>query len=560
MLKDLTDSYGILVGISACIGLLVGLSVIAFLSLHGSIWCFTSAFIGTYSWVVIIIPTVGLGTSYLVVRFLARAKTTGCGTHHFLEVYHYEGGIISGRDTAGKTLASVLTIGLGGSAGLEGPSLLLGGGIASTLCQRLNIRREQLKLYLLAGAAAGVSAVFKAPLTGILFALEIPYQRDLAVEAFIPATVSSITAYFTLAGVLGVEILFPPILTLVTPSVSMVLHSFAIGLIAVLCGVFFIEVYNIFGRLKSWLNASGLACALVGGVTLGVIGLCVPQVLGIGYDTIRTMATGEFYESPPGFLASLIIFKALATSITLNTGGSGGLFIPSIYVGAVLGALYSKAVLQTFSEVVVMAAMAATIAVTNKTLLTSVAFVAETVGPSSVIPTLVAAATSYFVSGTHSFYRYVQPIERPVEEEEAVAMLFHAAEKNKSLQNLRGNKVSDLMTPDPVALTENMNICEAIDTIREHSFRAYPIVTQDGVLIGYTTLEDLLSIPVEKRHLSVGNTPVRRALRVRKEDALLDVVKIMLDERVDHVYVVSDIHTMKLVGVIAGIDIIRKLI
>lgn len=291
-----------------------------------------------------------------------------------------------------------------------------------------------------------------------------------------------------------------------------------------------------------------------------MIGLCASQVLSFGYDTVHIMAKGKFYETLLGLLAALIIFKVLATSLILNTGGSGGLFMPSIYVGAVLGAVYSKAVLQTFSEVVVMAAMAATIAVTNKTLLTSVAFVAETRGPSSVIPTLVAAATSYFVSGTHSFYRYVQPIERPVEEEEAVVMLFHAAEKNKSLQNLRGNKVSDLMTPDPVALTENMNICEVIDTIREHSFRAYPIVTQNGVLMGYTTLEDLLSIPEEKRTSLSWQYACGRALIVRKEDALLDVVKIMLDERVDHVYVISDIHTMKLVGVIAGIDIIRKLI
>lgn len=152
-------------------GLFVGLSVIAFLSLYGSIWCFTLASIGTYSYVVIIMPMVGLGTAYLAVRCLAGVKTTSCGTHHFLELYHYEDDIISEIDTAGKTLASVLTIGLGGSAGLEDPSLLLGGGIASPLCQRLNIRREQLKLNLLAGAAAGVSAVFKAPLTGILYVL-----------------------------------------------------------------------------------------------------------------------------------------------------------------------------------------------------------------------------------------------------------------------------------------------------------------------------------------------------------------------------------------------------
>ena len=189
-------SYFAFLGISAIIDIFIGLAIVAFSDFYSAIWALTTKAIQTYWYLVIILPAVGFTLSSLLVKFLAKTKTTGSGAHGFLEMYHYGGGILSEKDTVSKSLASGFTIGFGGSAGLEGPSLIIGGGIASAICRRIHLDPKDLKIYLLSGAAAGISAIFKAPLTGILFALEIPYKRDLAKEAFIPATVSSLLAYF----------------------------------------------------------------------------------------------------------------------------------------------------------------------------------------------------------------------------------------------------------------------------------------------------------------------------------------------------------------------------
>jgi CIC family chloride channel protein len=554
-------SHGRIILLSAFIGLIIGLSVVALLSLYGFLWGFASDMMRINPYLTIFLPTTGIMVAYLIVTKLAKTKKTGCGTHQLLEAYHYRGALLSARDTACKTIASAITIGFGGSAGLEGPSLFLGGGIASLIGQRLKLRSEELRLYLLCGAAAGLSAVFKAPLTGILFALEIPYQRDLAKEAFIPATFSSITAYLALANIMGIEVLFPPIqVTSVLPSLWTIFHAFTLGLLSAALGLAFIKVFEGFGSLRNRIKINPLAYPIVGGLMVGSMGLWIPRILGVGYETIHEMAIGGISSFPLTFLFLLALLKVLATSITLNCGGSGGLFIPSIYVGATLGAIYSKIVLKEPSEIAVVASMAAVMAATHKTLLSSVAFVAETTGPSSIIPTLIAAATGYFVSGRISFYQRVQPLEKPIEEEEALWILSHQVDGDEKLERIKNMRVGEAMTPNPVVLMESCSIQDALNTIKRYNYRVFPIVNHEHALVGYVTVEDLLSVPEEKRSLPVNHLPMGRPLIFQKEDALLDVAKAMLESKIDHAYVVSDRRTMRLDGVVASIDIVKKLL
>jgi len=412
----------------------------------------------------------------------------------------------------------------------------------------------------LAGAAAGLSAVFKAPLTGVLFALEIPYQQDLAKEALIPATIASIVAYFTSINFLGFERIFPIISGIVIPSYSMLLHSIVLGLIAAVLGILFVIVNEGLKRLNGKLWFKPFSSIFLGGLLIGFIGFICPQVLGLGYGTIEGLINGIFFNASILFILSIILLKILTTSITLNMGGSGGLFVPSIYVGAALGALYSKCVLNTPNEIIVMAAMAALIASTNKTMLASIAFVAETTGPSSIITTMIAASVAYFISGRFSFFKDVQPQRRLVEEEKAINILYHTVIKKGRLDYLKSIKVSQIMTKDPVVLQEMMSIGEAISIIKSHNYRIYPVVSSIGVLLGHVEIDEILKIPEEKRNMTVGILPLRKPLIVTEEEDVSKIFIEMIEQGMDHVYVVSDYSTMKLKGVVAEIDLMKRII
>jgi CIC family chloride channel protein len=303
---------------SALIGVSVGLAFVALMYFYQFVQAL-SLKIASLGWVAIIaIPIIGILAAYFLVKSLGTSKETGGGSHRLLEAYHYHGGYISATDTIVDPIASAITIGTGGSAGFEGPSLLLGGGIGSLFARRFKPTPEELKAFLISGAAAGISAVFKAPLTGILFALELPYKRDITRRALIPATVASLTSYLISIGFFGAESLFPQsqgegvTLTLIG-------HSFIIGLITAVVGVAFVEALKL---TKRGVKRMGLrySAPLMGGLIIGVAGLLLPQIQGVGYSTIASLV-----RSPTSFpitlLLALVVFKMILTVVTLRMGG-----------------------------------------------------------------------------------------------------------------------------------------------------------------------------------------------------------------------------------------------
>jgi CIC family chloride channel protein len=388
------------------LGFTIGLAIFLLIAIYSLLNYVTALVVSLNLFLRLLCTFTALFGGYLIVRLMAESKECGCGTDLVIERYHWRSGFLSLRDTVSKTLASVVTIGFGGSAGLEGPSLLLGGGISSFITRKLGLNQKDIRRLFLCGAAAGFSAVFKAPLTGILLALEIPYKRDIETEVFIPASIASITAYFTSAITIGTETIFPQP-TLLMPTLSILLHAILLGILAALVALAFMETFERTNSLvkKLAVKLSMSHIAIIGGLVVGVIGLFYPEALGLGYDFIHKTTLAKLGELSLSTLIAVLLFKIVATSITLNFGGSGGLFVPSLYVGGALGLIYAQILDIEPPTLCVMLAMAAVLAATSKTLLTSITLVAETVGPSFIIPTVVSAAVSYFLTGNRSFYK-----------------------------------------------------------------------------------------------------------------------------------------------------------
>jgi CIC family chloride channel protein len=546
-----------LVSVSSLIGVVVALAFVALMSVYSSIKAASESFYAV-SWIaVVVIPVVGVCVAYWLVKTVGASKETGGGSHRILEAYHFHGGYISAKDTLLDPFASAITIGVGGSAGFEGPSLLLGGGIGSLIARRFKVTPEEFKAFLLAGAAAGISAVFKAPLTGILFALEIPYKRDMARNAFIPATAASIGAYAVSISFLGVESLFPQAQA---EEISLLLigHSFAIGVLTAVVGYAFVAVLNFFKRRTSSLKLPKYGLPLLGGLIIGLTGLVLPQIRGVGYPTIEVLANSP--ESLPLLLlVALAVGKILLTGVTLRMGGSGGLFTPTIFIGAAVGAIYCSIIPGLNSSSIVMASMAALLAATNKTLLTSVAFVAETSGPATIITTLVAAATSYFLSQGTGFYEEIQPIDEYAEEEEMIGILYHKIEGSRNADALTSINVRSIMN-NVLSVKDSDTIESVMAFVKDKSHREYPVIDSKNHLQGTITLEDILVGAEKNKRLTVGDITLRRSVIVTPETCLCDLVPALTESDLDNAWVVDDLKNLTLLGVVNETDVLKTML
>jgi len=521
--------------------------------LYLRIWSVAFNLINDYA-LVFLLAFLALGMSYIVVRVFAQTKTTGSGTHLVLETYHLRNGDVDFRDGVVKPLAAMLTLGFGGSAGPEGPSLLVGGGIASRLSKHFHVRADLRRRIFIAGAAAGLAATFRTPLTGILFALEIPYKNDLDRETFIEASIASIPSYLISAIILGSERIFSfgevKQITLYDIALSLVL-----GLVCSLYAVFFVKTFSFFEdfgiRLRKKIGNFGLI--LLGAIFLGVSGYLSIYSIGIGLHFIDAIIKGTGLTVT--LLLAIVLLKTLATAITLNFGGSGGLFFPTTIIGAGIGYLFSIIVGADSAALFMAVGMASLLSGTHKVLLTPTAFVVETLGGVYAIPALLASSVSYLISGNHSFFP-IQPRTRLKSEELALERFFIKGKKmfSKKMEEIRAK---EFMTENPVSVHFGTTFNDALVTFEKTRVRVLPVVDENMRVHGIVTLEDLGSLDYRHRGKALSEALMHKPLTISKETSLKKVAEMMMETGEDHVFVVDK--DEKLIGVISGIDIVRKI-
>ena len=284
-------------------------------------------------WFVLLTPVVA-GLLYgPLVQWGAR-EARGHGVPEVMLAVAHRGGRIKPRVAVVKALASALTIGGGGSVGREGPIVQIGSALGSTAGQLARVPEDRMRVLVACGAAGGIAATFNAPLAGVVFALEI-ILRDFAARSFGMVVVASVAASVVGRALLGDDA-FLDLPQLEVQHVSAYAVFAVLGVLGGLAGVFFTRVLYAVEDLcdRLWRGPEWLRPG-AGGLLVGLVLLVVPQMYGVGYPVLGAAVAGQYTI---GFLLVLLVAKVLATSLTLGIGGSGGVFAPSLFLGAVLGA------------------------------------------------------------------------------------------------------------------------------------------------------------------------------------------------------------------------------
>ncbi len=358
----------------------------------------------------------GLMGGSMLTGLIMQYLTTDPNEHSTEEVirsYHEHEGAIDMRGFAAKLVAAVTTVGFGGSAALEGPSIYGGAAIGSWLwtmmrrLKRFRLNARDRKIMLICGAAAGMSAVFRAPLTGIVFALEMPYKDDFAHEALVPSLIASVVSYMTLSQFLGGEPLFD-FQSTGTYTMKDLLWCALLGLLVGLVAMAFVITFR---RLRAFVvrcTAPHCIKLTVGGLLTGLCGLAFLQLypgtlvpLGSNYEAVGQLLNQSHTSRE---LLTFGGLKLAATAFTLGSGGVSAMFVPLFLTGGGLGVAFAQSVVHSGSiQLYAAVGMASFIAAAYKTPLAAVVFVAEaTGGHGFIIPALVGAGVAYLISGDAS--------------------------------------------------------------------------------------------------------------------------------------------------------------
>ncbi len=388
------------IGPALLVGVLVGGGVAAFEFLMQDLLV-ASLYDLQSAWVYLFLPVGGICAAALVTRYAVPSRE-GHLTEDYILVYHDPARHMRWQNLPGKMAASILTIASGGSMGLEGPSIYFGAVAGNTVQRRMGrwFTEESRTMLLVAGTAAGMAAIFKAPLTGVVFAVESPYKEGLSTRSLIPALVASASSYITFVLLVGSEPLFrhdasggfnlPDLLLAI-------LLGFCCGLGARLFVGMSRGAHAALSRLPAWMRPA------VAGLVVGVLGILVyaaagePLNYGPGYRLIRHLLTTP---DPVMLLLFFLVAKSVATAVTAAGGGVGGLFFPMAAMGAIMGSAFNHVVHQPGGSLYPIIGTAAFLGAGYRTPLAAVAFVAETMGnPWALIPAMLATVASLAVMG-----------------------------------------------------------------------------------------------------------------------------------------------------------------
>ena len=354
---------------------------------------------------------------------------------------------------------------------------------------------------------------------------------------------------------LGSEPFFGTIIE-ATITVNEIAFSIILGLICGLYAVFFTKSFSwtqqLAFKLRKRVGNIGLIC--LAAALLSVSGFFSLYTIGVGIEFMNAIIQGASFSIIA--LVILILLKTFLTSVTLSFGGSGGMFFPTIVVGAGIGYIFAQVFNVNYTVMFIAVGMAALLGGTHKILLTPVAFVVETLGGIFAIPALIATGVSYVISGKHSFYP-LQPRTKLKTEELALERFFLKGQK-LAPEKMQKMLATEVMTKNPITLHQGTTVKEALDTFESTKLRVLPVVDDSNHVVGVVTLEDLGYIDIRRHSVSLSETIMHTPALISAQISMTEIAQFMIENQQDHVFVTDE--SGALIGVISGIDMVKHII
>ncbi len=575
-----TRRFTALNGTAVLIGLMAGVAAVAFRFLISGIenLAFRGEFaataqesgyiVSTWGALVFLVPGVGGLIVGLLRQFIPGLQRQGIA--EVMAAVQARGGIIKGRTAWGHALVSAVTVGTGGSTGREGPIGYIGAALGSSVGRRLGFRARDIKVLLGAGTAAGIAATFNAPLGGVLFAMEL-ILPEFSTHAFIPVVIA------TVVGVTVGHFFLEDQPSFFIPQDFELASAFELGnylLLGLVCGLGGVGFIKMLGaasdkgealKMPIWLKAT------LGGLLVGLMGLGIfvaasrsaflggdgqYHIFGTGYGTVSAILAGDALVLIVPLLLLLIVAKPLASSITLGSGGGGGVFSASLMQGALYGALFGI-IAQAVSPFPVgpvsayaLVGMAAFYSATGRATLTTIVLLMELTGSRTIIlPLMFAAVTADAVSvGLSKDSIYTIRLSKR-------GIIF---DHDRTASPLDAVLVGKVMTTKVDTLKGSMTVGQAFNEMLDLGHTGFPVVDDEGWLLGVVTRRDL------SKHLHEGRGDERLAdvvsgllITAYAHERLFLARDRIFNQDIGRLLVVDPKNRRRLVGILTRSDILR---
>ncbi len=499
----------------------------------------------------VLIPAAG-GLVVGPVVYLLANEAKGHGVPEVMEAVALKSGIIRKRVVVIKSLVSAVCIGTGGSVGREGPIVQIGSAIGSSLGQLLRVSVDRIRTLVGCGAAAGIAATFNAPIAGSMFALEI-ILGDFGLATFSPIVISSVVATAVSRHFLGNVPAFE------VPSYSLVsaweLPLYMImGLACAFVAVGFTKtLYRLEDAFESFRFPPYLKAAF-GGLLLGIMAGFFPQVLGVGYGSIDlALLEGLSWR----IMLALVVLKLLATSITLGSGGSGGIFAPSLFIGAMAGGVFGTLShhllpgLTASPGAYALVGMGAVVSGTTHAPMSAILILFELTGDYKIILPLMIACIMSSLGARQLLRDSIYSLK--------LSRRGVNISEGKEVNVLKGIQVRDVMNPEVEYVKEDLPLGELADKISASKYNTFPVVDESGKLTGILSLLDYRDVAFDRnlRDLVVAKelaTP--EVVTVSPRDNLYDALEKITVKDFSILPVVDSDDSSRLIGVLTRRDII----